>query len=97
MIEKIRKEIDAIDEELIGLIKKRLSLMSKVAAYKIKNNMPIVDSRRENEVIASKRKTAEELNINPNLIEGIYKELIKESRQIQESIIKGKNEKSEKD
>lgn len=87
-LEEIREEIDKIDDELLDLIQKRTSLISKVADYKIKENVSIEDSERRKQIISSKRKKAEELDVNPDLIEKIYTLLINESCEIQEKIMK---------
>jgi monofunctional chorismate mutase len=42
-----REEINICDEELIKLFKRRMNASKKVALYKIKNNMEILDSKRE--------------------------------------------------
>lgn len=87
-LEEIREEIDKIDDKLLVLIQKRTSLISKVADYKIKENVSIEDSERRKQIISSKRKKAEELDVNPDLIEKIYTLLINESCEIQEKIMK---------
>ena len=46
-LNKIRTEIDRIDEELVTLYKKRMHLCAEIAEYKRANNMPILDSSRE--------------------------------------------------
>ncbi len=52
-LKEIRNEIDAIDEELVKLFEKRMNTVRKVAEYKIENNMPIFNSKREREIISS--------------------------------------------
>ena len=42
-----REEINICDEQLIKLFKRRMNASKKVALYKIKNNMEILDSKRE--------------------------------------------------
>lgn len=46
-----RKEIDAIDQELTALFEKRLETVLKVGEYKKKQDLPILDSSREQAVI----------------------------------------------
>ena len=46
-LNEIRKEIDAIDSEIVELYKKRMTLSANVAEYKRANNMPVLDSSRE--------------------------------------------------
>ena len=50
-LEKIRQEIDNIDQEMAALYEKRMNLMQDVASYKKENNLLISDLKRENEVI----------------------------------------------
>lgn len=47
----IRNEIDEVDKKLTELFEKRMGLVLRVAEYKKKNNLPVLNSRREKEVI----------------------------------------------
>ena len=51
-----RKEIDIIDKEITALFIKRLGLSGKIAEYKLQNNLPITDEKREAEKLASIKK-----------------------------------------
>ena len=51
-LDNIRNEIDEVDRELTELFEKRMGLVKKVADYKKKNNLPVLNSKREKEVIA---------------------------------------------
>lgn len=44
-----RKEIDAIDEELVRLFQERMDVAEKIAAYKKEKNLPIFQPAREQE------------------------------------------------
>lgn len=44
---ELRKEIDEIDDELIPLLLKRMSVSEKVAKYKVERGMPVLNSERE--------------------------------------------------
>lgn len=46
-----RKEIDRIDRELTRLVEHRFNVVRKVAEYKAQNDLPILDSSREEAVI----------------------------------------------
>ena len=50
-LKDIRDQIDSIDDELVGLFKKRMELSAKVADYKKANNMPIHVPSREREIL----------------------------------------------
>lgn len=49
-LEKIRKQIDAVDEKLIYAYKERKDLVKKVAQYKKINSLPVLNENREKEV-----------------------------------------------
>jgi len=51
-IANVRRGIDAVDRELLGLFVKRLSLVDEVAAYKREHGAPIQDTAREDEILA---------------------------------------------
>lgn len=56
---ELRKEIDQIDEELLNLIARRLTVVKKIGDIKRKLQKPIVDTKREKEkieVLANKGK-----------------------------------------
>lgn len=50
-LKKYRKEIDNIDKELVRNFEKRMEVVLKVAEYKKKNNIPILNKSREEQVI----------------------------------------------
>ena len=43
----LRKQIDEIDNELIPLLLKRMSVSEQVAQYKAERGMPVLNSERE--------------------------------------------------
>ena len=50
-LENVRREIDAVDQEMLALFARRLSLVDKVAAAKRESGAPVVDSAREREIL----------------------------------------------
>lgn len=50
-LKEIRQEIDKLDRELIELFKARMDCARKVGEYKLKNNLPILNTERENEIL----------------------------------------------
>jgi chorismate mutase/prephenate dehydratase len=47
----VRKDIDAVDEQLISLFRQRMALADQVAEIKSQCNIALVDSKRENEIV----------------------------------------------
>ena len=51
-LQDYRKEIDAIDDELVRLFGQRMEIAAKIADYKKENNLPILVPAREREKLA---------------------------------------------
>ena len=52
-LQELRNEINDIDSQLQELFNKRMQISFKVAEYKIANNMPVFQSKRENEILTA--------------------------------------------
>lgn len=85
-LQSIRDEMNAIDEELVTLFKRRMEVSGQVAAYKQANNLPVMDRAREREVLMR----VSELAGEP--LEGyarmLYATLFSVSRSYQQSLLK---------
>lgn len=86
-LNKIRLDINEIDKEMIKLFEKRMDLVKEVLNYKLENNLPILDSNRENEVIELNLK-----HLNNNEYKEYYISLIKNimdiSKEYQKYLLK---------
>lgn len=51
-LEELRDEIDNIDKELVILFEKRMQAVLEVSKYKLENDIDILNSSREKQVIA---------------------------------------------
>ncbi len=51
-IKELRNKIDAIDEQLVKLYAERMSVSSQVADYKREHGLPVLDHKRERELLA---------------------------------------------
>ncbi len=50
-LQDIRKQLDAIDEQLIDLFARRMRLVKDVADYKMEHGMPVLDAGREETIL----------------------------------------------
>ena len=50
-IDKLRKEIDEVDQKLMNLLLKRFSITKKIGQVKTSNSITIDDNDRENNII----------------------------------------------
>lgn len=51
ILENCREIIDQIDSEIIKLYEKRMDIVKEVIEFKIKNNIPVLDSSREEKML----------------------------------------------
>jgi isochorismate pyruvate lyase len=71
-IEEVRREIDGIDAEIIGLIGKRLGFIKAIIKYK-NNADDVYATDRYNAVIEERRKMAIMNKLRPDVVERIYR------------------------
>ena len=74
-LNKIRYELDKLDNSLIKIIKKRTSLVKKVLALKERKNQ-IVDQKRINQILKNIRKKSIKNKIDPKITNKIWKNMI---------------------
>lgn len=84
---EIRKQIDEVDEEIVKLLAKRLSLAKVIAELKTSINQNVVDDSRELELVLRWRKLATIHGVPWELAEQIVKTVLVYSKKIQLNII----------
>ena len=77
-MKEIREKIDRIDDELIPLLKARFECSKQVAQFKRANNLQVLDSGREAEILQKARTLGDEN------VADIYKCIMAKSREVQE-------------
>ncbi len=87
-LKEIREEIDQIDSGIIELLKKRFDYSLKVAEYKIENDLPVLNSQREQQIIEAVTKKGGE---HGNSIASVYREIMSVSRQRQHDLMQRKS------
>ena len=74
-LNKIRSELDILDNSLIKIIKRRTNLVKKVLALKEKKNQ-IVDQKRINIILKNIKKKSIKNKIDPKITNKIWKNMI---------------------
>ena len=84
-IQDSRNKINKIDDEIIKLFQERMISAERIAEYKKKNNLPVFDKKREQEILGkiTEKSSPEFKDFSVELYEKIF-EL---SRRYQEEII----------
>ena len=72
-IEKLRKEIDLIDERILELLRKRMRISAEIGRMKREKGIPIYDERREAEVLE-----------RAGIFSNVFKEIVTMSKSVQE-------------
>lgn len=80
---EIRKEIDAIDDQIIDLLAKRYAFAPDVVAYKKAHNISYIVPKRVTEVIERNAANAIAKNLNPDLVRTLYTAIIDEYHRIE--------------
>lgn len=86
-LQEIRGELDALDQELVGLFERRMELARQVAAYKIAHGMQVLDASREEAVLAS-RAAAVKDPYWAGSVRQLYEAIMAISRQEQERCLR---------
>ena len=76
IILELRKRIDEVDERILHLLKERVEICKTIGATKREHGIPIRDSSRENELCKRVMEKATKLELNPNQVESVYREII---------------------
>ena len=80
-LEKLRKEIDKIDNDLIKIIAKRFKITERVRDFKKENNLPIEDKNREAQILEKANVLAKKIGINSDLAKNILMQIISEAKK----------------
>lgn len=80
-LQNFRKEIDKIDSDICKLIAKRFKVTQKIGLYKIKNNLPLQDKKREAMMMQKFAKKAKFFKIDPVLLQKIFQLIIKKTKE----------------
>ena len=72
----IRAGIDDVDRRLIALLAERASLVGQVVHYKRARHMPVVDRRREDEMLVRIAETAKEAGVDPRVAQQVLRTII---------------------
>lgn len=81
-LQTIRKELDLVDEEIVGLLLKRARLSEDVGHYKKENKKPVYDAAREAEKL-DKLKAMAESALDRKMIANVYEQILAHSRELQ--------------
>lgn len=93
-LERLRRMVDSIDEELLEVIAKRMRLIEKIGNYKRENNITIFQPQRLSEIRETRNDFGQKLHLEEDFIRKILKDLHDESIRFQTEILYREQQKS---
>lgn len=76
---ELRRQIDGIDEQILELLAKRMRVSREIGVYKKEHNMPILQSPRYSEILENRSDMGKQMDLNPDFIREMLKEIHEES------------------
>lgn len=73
---ELRRAIDALDRELIGLLVRRAACIDRAAQLKPKEGLPARIPERVEQVVANARRNAAEAGLDPDFAETLWRTMI---------------------
>ena len=83
-IQKLRKRIDEIDENILRFLGERSEICRSIGLLKKENMIPITDAIRENEVYSNIRSKASDFGLDEDQVEAIYRQIVNMCSSVQE-------------
>jgi len=75
-MEELRVNIDALDRTLVEMLRLRASFIDRATQLKQENGWPARIPERVEEVVANVKREAAAQDLDPELIEGLWRQLI---------------------
>lgn len=82
-IDSLRGEIDRLDEQILELVSRRISLVRAIGEYKRARGLPVYDAERERAVIQRLTQAAPS-GVEPQVVRRVFERIIDESRGIEQ-------------
>lgn len=83
-LEQLRTDIATLDDDLIGLLARRLAVVAEIGGIKQRLGLPVLDPAREAEVVRRAAHRARERGVDPELVRAVLWRVIDHSRQLQD-------------
>ncbi len=86
-LQNLRNEIDIIDNQLLEILARRLSIIEKIGDFKKKHNITILQSERSKFIFSDRMSKGSALNIQQDFLKSILKTIHNEAIRIQFEIL----------
>jgi chorismate mutase len=83
---QLRQQIDELDNELLGILAKRMRVYKEIGQYKKEHNMPVLQTSRYDEILKDRVSQAESMDIGGSfmktVLEAIHEESIRQQIEV---------------
>jgi len=79
-MDSLRRKIDKIDKDLIGLLAERQEEVDKMVSLKKAHNLPVHHPAREENMISERRSLGREMGLDPDYLEELFRAIMRRSR-----------------
>ena len=83
-IQKLRDDINRLNGEIIELLAERVNIAKQIGEVKKKLGKPVIDTSREAVVYEQVKQHANDMNLDQEGVEKVFKEIIRLSVEAQE-------------
>lgn len=80
---ELRKEIDAVDEQLLLLISQRVGIAREIGQWKREHDEPVIQAQRYQEVLNHYMELGASKGLSEDLVRAIFEALHKESVRVE--------------
>jgi len=84
---QIRDHLDQLDEIILTSLAERMTLIDKVAKLKKMEKIPVVQPERRKAVLIALRSRAVELELDPGMVEELFKIIIHHAEDREQKLI----------
>jgi len=84
---QLRRVIDSLDEELLRLLARRMQIIEEIGSFKKENNVTIFQPERWQEILRTRSRLADELQLNKSFIRRLLMDVHKEGLSIQARLL----------
>ena len=82
-LEALRRDIDAVDQQILKLLHARVRLVMQVGEYKRERGIPVYDPARERQLLERLSRAAEP-PLDADTVRRVFERLVDESRRIEQ-------------
>jgi chorismate mutase/prephenate dehydrogenase len=79
-LEELRRDIDALDEQLVNLLAQRHQKVQRVVALKRAQRLPVYYPAREEDLISQRRAQAAHAGLDADHVEELFRSILRQSR-----------------